>query len=191
MGKYQEVEMKFPLFNIEAVLQQIEKLGFKKILDDEVQNDSYYTPFHKNFLEFEIVSEWLRLRETKNKCTLNFKQWLPVGAKVQNQCNEYETIIEDVYAAKKIFDLLDFREIIVVNKTRNSWIYENVEVSIDYVDTLGTFIELEATDKVSEDEIAGVHKHFNKILTQLKAEIGERDCRGYPYLVLEKNNKIE
>ena len=79
MGKYQEVEVKFPLFNREEVLQEIEKLSLQKKLINEVQRDSYYTPFHKDFLESEIVSEWLRVRETENKCSLNFKQWLPIG----------------------------------------------------------------------------------------------------------------
>lgn len=186
MSKYQEVEAKFPLFNKEVVLQEINKLKLQKKVINEVQCDSYYTPFHKNFLEPEIVSEWFRVRETENKCSLNFKQWLPIGAKVQNQCNEYETAIDDAYALKKILNLLDFREIIVVNKTRNSWIYENVEISIDYVDSLGAFIELEATDKVCEEEIVYVHEHFNKILSYIKARVGERDHRGYPYLLLEK-----
>ena len=189
MSKYQEVEVKFPLFNREVVLQEIEKLGLQKKVIDEVQCDRYYTPFHKNFLEPEIVSEWFRVRETKNKCSLNFKQWLPIGAKVQNQCNEYETKIDDAYALRKILDLLDFKEIIVVNKTRNSWIYENVEISIDYVDSLGAFIELEAMDQVSEEEIFLVHEHFNKILSHIKAEVGERDHRGYPYLLIEKMSK--
>lgn len=186
MSKYQEVEVKFPLFNREVVLQEIENLGLQKKVIGEMQCDSYYTPFHKNFLEPEIVSEWFRVRETKNKCSLNFKQWLPIGAKVQNQCNEYETVIDDAYAFKKILKLLDFKEIIVVNKTRNSWIYENVEICVDYVDTLGAFIELEAVNKVREEEIAYVHEQFNKILTYIKAEVGERDHRGYPYLLLEK-----
>ena len=190
MSKYQEVEVKFPLLNRNEVIEEIKKLGLHNKVKDEMQNDSYYTPIHRNFLEPEIVSEWLRVRETKNKCSLNFKQWLPIGAKVQNQCNEYETVIEDTYALKQILNLLNFREIITVNKIRNSWVVDNVEISIDLVDSLGAFIELEAMDRVDEKEIASVHEHFNRILVQIKAQIGERDHRGYPYLLLEKNKEI-
>lgn len=190
MGKYQEVEVKFPLYNMEHVLREIKRIGMVEKVINELQNDSYYTPSHKNFLEPEIVSEWLRIRETNHKSSLNFKQWLPIGAKIQNQCNEYETMVEDTYALKKIFELLDFQEIIVVNKTRNSWIYDDVEISIDYVERLGAFIELEAMNKVNEDEILSVHNHFKSILSQIGAEIGERDHRGYPYLLIEKNKRI-
>ena len=190
MGKYQEVEVKFPLHNKEAVMQQIRTLGLQEKLKSEIQNDTYYTPHHKNFLEPEIVSEWLRVRETNNKCSLNFKQWLPIGAKIQNQCNEYETVAEDAFALKQILDALDFKKIIVVNKTRNSWVYDDVEISIDYVEDLGAFIELEAVHKVGEEQIGAVHLHFQNILAQIKAEVGDRNHRGYPYLLIEKNNKI-
>lgn len=190
MGKYQEVEVRFPLLNRNDVIEEIKKLGLHSKVKDEIQKDSYYTPIHRDFLEPEIVSEWFRVRETNNKCSLNFKQWLPIGAKVQNQCNEYETVIEDVYALKQILNLLNFKEIITVNKTRNSWVIENVEISIDLVDSLGAFIELEAMDRVDEKEIASIHEHFNRILAKIKAKIGERDHRGYPYLLIEKNKEI-
>lgn len=189
MSKYQEVEVKYPLHNREVVLQQINNLNMVCTRTNEYQNDTYYTPIHRDFLSQQIVSEWLRIRETNTKCTLNFKQWLPIGAEIQNHCNEYETVVQDIYALKTILKLLDFKEIIVVNKTRSSWIYENVEISIDYVDGLGSFIELEAMDEVIKDsKIEDVHKHFINILSVLKAETGKRDRRGYPYLLLAKKN---
>lgn len=191
MGKYQEVEVKFPLYNREEVLKMIQEHGFKENRKNEVQKDTYYTPIHKNFLEPEIVSEWLRVRETNNKSSINFKQWLPIGAKVQNQCNEYETVIEDVCAIKKILDLLDFKEIVVVSKTRNSWIYNDVEISIDCVEDLGVFIELEAIVNVSEEQIVSMHDFFNSILIKIGAKTGARDHRGYPYLLLEKEERID
>jgi predicted adenylyl cyclase CyaB len=137
-------------------------------------------------LSQKIVSEWLRIRETNKECTFNFKQWLPIGAEIQNQCNEYETVIKDAYALKKTLLLLDFREIIVVNKKRNSWIYENVEISIDCVDNLGDFIELEALNVLEESDIERTHRQFDVILETIKAKIGKRDHRGYPYMLLAK-----
>lgn len=190
MSKYQEVEVKYPLYNRDEVINNINQRGLEVKLENETQNDSYYTPSHRNFLEPPVVSEWLRIRKTKGKCSLNFKQWLPIGAEVQNQCNEYETKIDDAYAVKKILELLDFKEIIIVNKTRNSWIYGNVEISIDHVDHLGDFIELESTIKVNDDQITYIHEKFTELLVELGAVIGKRDHRGYPYLLLEKSNLI-
>lgn len=186
MGKYQEVEVKYPLLNLETVIREIKRLDIVNNKINEIQKDTYYTPIQRDFLAHDIVSEWLRIRETTKKCTLNFKQWLPIGAKIQNQCNEYETVIDDVYALKKILEALDFKEIIIVNKTRNSWIFENVEISIDNVEGLGTFIELESLNVVEESKIKETHNQFVRILNLIKAETGERDRRGYPYLLLEK-----
>lgn len=191
MSKYQEVEAKYSLHNKEQVLEQISHLQLIHKVVNEVQNDSYYIPAHRNFLEPEIVSEWLRIRTTEKGCSLNFKQWIPIGAKIQNQCNEFETVVDDEYALKRIFELLDFEEIVSVRKVRNSWIFDDVEISIDEVENLGTFIELEALDRVEEDKISLIHEHFHLVLKSLEAETGDRDRRGYPYMLLKKMRKVE
>lgn len=186
MAKYQEVEAKFELFNYENVIKSIENLSLDKVLDNEKQIDTYYTPYHKNFLEFKIVSEWFRVRETSNKCSINFKQFLPIGAEIQDQCNEYETKISDAIALKKILTALDFKELIKVDKTRNSWLFDDVEISIDFIEDLGYFIEIEARNKVEESEILKMHEHFKEVLRILNANVGERNRRGYPYMLIEK-----
>lgn len=188
MGKYQEVEVKYFLCNKEQVLENLNQMGLKHNVENEIQNDSYYIPAHRNFFETEIVSEWLRIRETEINCTLNFKQWLPIGSKEQDYCNEYETVVGDLFALKKIFELLDFKEIVRVCKVRNSWIYDDVEICIDEVENLGTFIELEILHKVEEEQISFIQEKFCKILKSIAAEVGKRDRRGYPYMILKKIN---
>ncbi len=190
MGKYQEIEVKYLLYNKEQVLENINQMGLNHNIENQIQNDSYFIPPHRNFFESEIVSEWLRIRETEINCTLNFKQWLPIGAKEQNYCNEYETVVGDVFALKKIFELLDFKEIVRVYKVRNSWIYDDVEICIDEVSNLGTYIELEMLHKVDKGQISLVQERFDMVLQYIAAEVGERNQRGYPYMLLEKS-KLE
>lgn len=191
MGKYQEVEVKYLLCNKEQVLENINQMGLKRNIENQIQNDSYYIPAHRNFFESEIVSEWLRIRETEINCTLNFKQWLPIGAKEQNYCNEYETVVEDVFALKKIFELLNFKEVVRVYKVRNSWIYDDVEICIDEVSNLGTYIELEMLHKVDKGQISLMQERFDMILQYIAADVGERNRRGYPYMLLEKSKSEE
>lgn len=186
MAKNQEVEVKFELYNNIEVLREIKRLALKQIVTEEKQIDTYYSPFHKNFLDNKIVSEWFRVRETPNKNSINFKQFLPIGAEVQDQCIEYETSITDAEALKNILIALDFKELIKVAKVRNSWIFYDVEISIDFVDNLGYFIEIEARDKVEELEIKRMQNHFEDILKILNAKTGERNRRGYPYMLIEK-----
>ncbi len=189
MKKYQEVEAKYMLFNSEEVRKRLQKLKAEHSTIDEVQIDTYYVPCHRNFLENDIISEWLRIRETNEKCSINYKQWLPIGEKIQNQCNEYEAIISDPIAIKKMLEKLDFRRIVTVEKIRNSWVLEKTEISIDTVKGLGSFIELEALEILDYQEIDRCFIHFNNILQNIGAEIGSRDRRGYPYLLIEKMRK--
>ena len=51
MGKYQEVEAKYFLCNKEQVLGNISRMGLKRNIENEIQNDSYYIPAHRNFFE--------------------------------------------------------------------------------------------------------------------------------------------
>lgn len=74
----------------------------------------------------------------------------------------------------------------MVEKTRSTWMYKEVEVAIDEVKNLGTFIELEAT--VHHVDPKAGKKDLYKVLEDLKAEVGEEDLRGYPYLIWESKN---
>lgn len=184
--KYQEVEAKFPLYNKNEVVKQIEKLGFRQIKTDKRQCDTYYSPPGREFYSGEIISEWLRIREEENIFSFNFKQWLPIGAKIQNQCNEYETIISDAVAMKKILDALGFEVKIVVDKTRNSWEAVDTVISIDEVEGLGCFIELEAASYVKAEELNVIQERFYKLLNKIEANVGERNRVGYPYMLLKQ-----
>lgn len=178
-NKYTEIELKFPLLNPKELIQKLNKIA-KPEQQNIFQKDIYFVPAHRNFLAKKKVNEWLRIRETKDKITLNYKNWYPDGL----HCKEFETKIEDITALKKIFESLDFKEIVVVEKMRNIWIYKEVEIAIDDVKGLGSFIELEAKSNLDFEE---AKKLLYDILKELKAETGEQDFRGYPYRLLEKN----
>ena len=67
-----EIEAKFPLFNREETIKILKKKG-KTIEENNYQKDIYYTPIHKNFLDKRPISEWLRIRDTKDEKTINYK----------------------------------------------------------------------------------------------------------------------
>lgn len=185
MKKQQEVEVKYPLLNPSIVLDALRTLSAKKIISDQYQLDIYYTPRHRNFLDHEIVSEWLRIRKTGKKNTVNFKRWLPIGAAIQTHCDEFEVVVDDAQLMEKLFHALDFLEIIRVEKKRNSWRFRQLEISVDEVNGLGYFIELEAVHTVEEKDIPNIQRNFSEILQLLNAEVGVQDRRGYPYLMIE------
>jgi len=177
-NKYIEVELKFPLLNPEQLIQKLNKIAKSK-QQKIFQKDTYYIPAHRNFLAKEKVIEWLRIRETNDKITLNYKNWYPDGL----HCKEFETKIEDITALKNIFESLDFKEIVVVEKIRSTWILKEVEIAIDEVKGLGFFVELESKSNLDFED---AKKLLYKILEQLKAETGTQDFLGYPYMLLDK-----
>jgi len=184
-GKDQEVEMKFKLLNACKVVEHITELGAEHVVTDEYQKDTYFAPQHRDFFAENIVSEWLRLRETPTIQQLNYKRWLPLGATIQTHCDEYETEITNVTAMEKIFEYLDFKKVICVEKNRNVWKYKNILVCIDMVTELGTFIELEYAEKIPEAEIPEITATMQQVLLKdLKASVESRDRRGYPYQMM-------
>lgn len=179
-NRYTEIELKFSLFNTKELIKKLNKITKPK-QKNIFQKDTYYVPAHRNFLAKKKLNEWLRIRETKYKATLNYKNWYPGGF----HCKEFETVVEDVNALKKILKILDFKEIVTVEKIRNAWMYKGVEIAVDKVNGLGSFIELETKININVIE---AKKLVHKILKELKVKIGAQDFLGYPCRLLEKRN---
>jgi len=179
-----EVEISFPLQNPKEVIEKLKDLGAEE-KETEYQKDTYYIPSHKNFLEQKPISDWLRIRETKKEATVNFKHWHNDGLKQAVSCDEYQTKVGDAESIKNIFKQLDIKEIIVVEKNRRKWNYKDIEVALDDVTELGSFIELEVIGDFSS--VREAEKYLYEVLKELDAKIGKQDYRGYPYLILEKN----
>lgn len=183
--KHIEVELKFPLLNSNAL---IEFLNLKANAEkEEVQKDTYFTPAHRSFLSANPVSEWLRLRESEKGCSINYKNWHKEANQKSITCDEYESKIENIQALRKLLESLDFKKMISVNKKRKIWNYKGVEIAIDEVEGLGSFIELEAKDF---SDIEEAKKQLYSILKEINAEVGEQDFEGYPYLLLKKKGLL-
>lgn len=181
--KHIEVELKFPLMNsLELIekLKSIAKLGIQR----DFQKDIYYNSAHRNFLSEKPISEWLRLRESKKGFSLNYKKWHNEDGNKTVSCDEFETKIDNIEAFKKLFENLNFKELIVVEKNRSIWDYRDTEIAIDEVKELGNFIEIEAKGNFVNIEEAKMHLY--SILKEIEAKVGEQDFEGYPYLLLKK-----
>jgi len=181
--KHTEVELKFPLGNPEEVTRKLNSVA-KIDKKEDYQKDTYYVVPHRNFLEQKPISEWLRIRETKKSSNLNYKNWHNTDKIQAVSCDEFETVVGDITALKKIFKSLDFKEIIIVEKTRTTWGYKDVLMAIDNVTELGYFIELEA--KGDFKNIDEAKKHLYAVLEELDIKTSSQDLRGYPYRLLEK-----
>jgi adenylate cyclase class 2 len=183
-----EIELKFPLLEIGGLVERLDSVA-KRIRFKESQKDTYYIPPHRNFLEAKPVSEWLRLRETAKGASLNYKNWHNHQGAKAISCDEFETMVENTEAIRFILGSLDFREIAVVEKTRNSWLYKDAEISIDDVRELGIFLELEL--KTGHSGTKDAKERLMVILKEIGAQVGEQDFEGYPFRLLAKKASQE
>lgn len=187
MSKDIEIELKLPLQNAATIIRFLTKEAAFKY--EASQYDVYYNPPHRNFLkDRDNVYEWLRLRRFGDKAQITYKDWVPHEAQVKTHATEYETDIASYDQLTKILHALDFKELIVVRKLRKAWGYMDSEVSIDVVDELGTFIEIEYKGEL--ENVMEAREHLDAVLKKIGAKTGELDTRGYPYLLLEKKGLL-
>ena len=178
-----EIELKFPLCNPEDVvifLSEHAELKSKNVM----QKDNYFTPLHRDFLSVQYPYEWLRVRESDKGTSITYKHFYPENAEKTDYCDEFETDVTNAESIKKIFKSLDFKQAVIVEKTRTTWKYKDVEIAIDNVKDLGYYIEIEAL-KHFENPKDG-KQYLYTILDELNADVGEEDLRGYPFRLLEK-----
>jgi len=181
-----EVELKFPLKNANNIKEKLNKIAV--FLKEDLQKDTYFIPFHRNFVEQKPIYEWLRIREnntsTKKCSILNYKNFGKDKKEDTVACKEFETEISDSDTLRKIFENLDVKELIVVDKKRKNYSYKNTIISIDSVKGLGEFIEIEFDGDINDVE--EIKKHLYFILEEINANVGDQLFKGYPHLLLEK-----
>lgn len=153
------------------------------------QTDYYYTPSHRSFVSVDPVIEWLRIREGEGGCSVNYKKWIHNEDGESNHCEELETVVEDVEVMKKMFEVLNFKHLVTVNKKRTAWKYKDYEISFDEVKDLGDFVEIEyiGSEKVDPKMATSGMLSF---LSDLECGRVDRDFRGYPYLLMEKTGLL-
>lgn len=183
-----EIEAKFPLLNKNETVDILSQCG-RIIERNNYQKDIYYTPAHENFLKKNPISEWLRIRDTKDEKTINYKNWGNHNGNNKITCKEIEIGIDDYDGMIEMLNALDFKQIIIVEKTRNSFEYNNIIVSIDSIENLGDFIELEFKTNLYDNENDSM-KYIMDTIENLKIKVGNQIFAGYPQLVMEKNKTI-
>lgn len=182
MAKDIEIELKYPLKNAQEVIDFLTKKAEFKY--EKSQHDIYYNHPSRDFLEDnDNVNEWLRIRVSGGEAEINYKDWQPHDVQEKTHCSEYETIVSSYDQLSKILDALNFKKMVEVKKNRRSWNYKDTEISIDSVDDLGDFIEVEYKGDLSN--IAETRKHLFEVMATLSADTEELDHKGYPYLLLK------
>lgn len=185
-----EIEIQVQVENIKPLVRFL-NTNAKKIIKTR-QIDEYFIPKHRNFLAKKPVSEWLRLRNANGNYSINYKNWYHGEDGKSHHRDEYETKIEDIKQLHLIFKSLNIKPIVKVDKTRTSYLYKKYEVSIDRVESLGDFVEIEYKGKSDGKNAKEVADEMGQFLKSFKVGKIYRNYVGYPFqLLFPKGFKLE
>ena len=177
-----EVEIQVQVEKTKKLLSFLKKNG--KFLGEKHQVDKYFTPAHRDFTSAKPINEWLRLRDSSGKFSINYKNWHREKDGRSHYCDEYESNVENLKQLEYIFKALNTKPLVIVYKLREIWIYKDFEIAIDSVKKLGDFVEIEYKG-------ANTNKKPSEVTKQMIAFLKSQGCGkilrnyvGYPYRLL-------
>lgn len=177
-----EVEIKVQIEHSQTLVDFLNTEG--KFQGEHHQVDEYFTPAHTDYTSVRPVNEWLRLRDSDGKFSINYKLWHRDENGNSTYCDEIETPVGNVEQMKKIFSAVGCRSLVIVNKVRRAWNYQNYEVALDSVKNLGDFIEIEYTGTDENPDHKKITEEMMTFLQNLNCGTIKKDNVGYPYLLL-------
>lgn len=136
-----EVEVKAKIDNFEDMEKKLNELGALKT-KKEFQEDLY---FNSPVVDFAKTDEALRIRTTKENDNTNIFITYK-GPKIDKNSKtrkEIEMGIEDSEKCAGIFEAIGFKKVRAVRKNRQYFTYQNFEISLDDVEGLDPYMEIE------------------------------------------------
>lgn len=184
-----EVEIKVKIDNFKEIRKKVSSIG--KLVKAIRQIDDYYVPCHRDFFARKPRPiEWLRIRTNPDKVVFEYTRSINMKATGDyDYAEEYETEILNTKEFKKTLEFLDFEKIVTVEKQREYWMCEDIEVALDFIKGLGYFIEAEAKGNFKNE------KEAKKACINFLKDLGIKDIKnaqirkGYPQLLLELKKK--
>lgn len=145
MNEMLEIEVKCYCDDADTVKKLLAEAG-AKFVETRTERDLYFNHPSRNFAE---TDEALRLREVNSACKITYKG--PKLSKTTKARVEHETDTGDYNTMKNILLSLGFTESGIIEKTRHLYALNGMEITIDNVDGLGTFVEIEKTGSLKDD----------------------------------------
>ena len=169
-----EIKVKLTKEEYEKLNKKMKLIG--KFLLQSNQQDIYY----RSDYFVSDNNKLLRLRLSGNKKVLTYKTY-----NNNMYCEEYEVEIDNSNNMIKIFDSIGLKKITEVKKKRYIYSYQNkYEISLDKVDNLGYFIEIEVKGTINNyfEEYDNLLKNSRN----LGLNLNNIEQKRYPQLMINK-----
>ena len=189
-----EVEIKVPA-DVDAVRERLRRVDAERA-GARSQRDVYYDAPHRDFAE---TDEALRLRRetpiasvsdsrtTRDEDGFETTKLTYKGPLVDEGSKtriEHETGVDDGEAASGVFGGLGFEPAATVEKRREFWRYDGYTVTLDDVDGLGEFVEVER-EVEDEPAVASARDAAVDVLSELGLDGTDQIRTSYLGLLLE------
>lgn len=181
-----EVEILVDLYtDINIAKQKLEVYACPKV--QKVVDYYYYDPLRENLKpnKDNKIMECCRIREKGGNCYITYKEDHYNGP-VWSHSDEYEMTCSDIEIAKKIFEKIGLKELIIIDNTKSVFNINNYELVLEEVKELGNFLEVEYKSVVEYDSIEMIKDEIRIFIMQLGLEIGDELNSGKPELMLMK-----
>jgi len=147
------------------------------------EHDIYYNAPHR---DFGVTDEAMRVRYTDNHAVVTYK-----GAKIKSfgfkAREELNTAVESGEVFEQMLDRLGFTKTAEVNKWREYFQLGDAAISLDNVEDLGTFVEIEVMAENSESDASA---RIEKIAEEIGVT-GEPILASYLELKLSKQSAVQ
>lgn len=180
-----EVEVKVRADH-DDVRDRLGELGAES-LGAVTQVDTYYDAPHREFVE---TDEALRVRRETPEGSEEFSELTYKGPLVEEESKtrrEIETVVEDAEATDAILDALGFDPAATVRKDRERFAVGDFTVTLDSVEGLGDFVEVET--EAGEGEVEAARERAYEILRDLGLDPDEQIRTSYLGLLLSTGDE--
>ncbi len=172
-----EIEFKFRVKDKKKIDNTFKKLNCK--FSELHQCDHIYVKNGINNFNIPLGENVLRIREQNGVNYITLKQRL-------NHL-EYETIVEDSNVINNIFITLGYHKLVEVDKYRKETNIKGFNITVDEVDRLGSFVEIEKLTE-NEEEIEKIKDEILKFASELGFYENDIEKEKYDAMILDLNN---
>ena len=143
-----EIEAKFPDVDVAALRARLNKCG-AKLIHPEVQMCRHVFDYPDKRLE--KIGGWVRVRQENCKVTMSYKQ---LNDRTLHGTKEITIMVDDYDKAHDFLTSIGLASHAYQETTRETWLYKDVEVTIDTWPWIPTFVELEGPSEELVREVA-------------------------------------
>jgi adenylate cyclase class 2 len=177
-----EIELKVRISSLDPVRKQLRRLNARSCGRIH-EHDVYYNAPHR---DFSVTDEAVRVRYTNDHAVVTYK-----GAKIKSSGlkarEELNTAVESGEIFEQMLDRLGFKKTAEINKWRENYKLGNMAISLDSVDELGTFAEIEI---MAENDDSDASAQIEKISKEMGIQ-GEPILASYLELLLSKRSAVQ